>query len=130
MIDLIDMVSDQLTPNFPEENICVPVSGVNDGNTITFRISANDIIGHEIKESVVHHIDSSPPEISNAWLIRDGTREIFVHNMKDLSAMTLQFKAFDVHSGLVSVHWSIRNEDDNTVFGNGALGVYSIAVSI
>uniref|UniRef100_K1P7P1 Cartilage matrix protein n=1 Tax=Magallana gigas TaxID=29159 RepID=K1P7P1_MAGGI len=125
--DLVDMISDQLTPNFPEENICVPVSGVNDGNTITFRISANDIIGHQIKESVVHHIDSSPPEISNAWLIRDGTREIFVHNMKDLSAMKLQFKAFDVHSGLVSVHWSIRNEDDNTVFGNGALGVYSIA---
>lgn len=101
------MVSDQLILNFFEENICVLVFGVNDGNMIIFRISVNDIIGYEIKESVVYYIDFFLLEISNVWLICDGIREIFVYNMKDLFVMKLQFKVFDVYSGLVSVYWFI-----------------------
>ncbi|XP_061172145.1 uncharacterized protein LOC133181615 [Saccostrea echinata] len=125
--DFTSVINNRIVPNFPQQSLCINVSGTSDGNTISFKITAFDITGHQLEDGVVHYIDASPPEINDAWLIRDGMEEIFVHSLKDLSKMVLKFKAFDEHSGLKSVHWSIKNKDDQIEFGHGALGVYSIS---
>ncbi|XP_062605213.1 uncharacterized protein LOC134267002 isoform X2 [Saccostrea cucullata] len=125
--DLTPVMNNHIVPNFPQQSMCVDIPGMSDGNTISFKITAFDITGHQLEDGVVHFIDASPPEINDAWLIRDGMEEIFVHSLKDLSKMVLKFEAFDEHSGLKSVQWSIKNKDDQIEFGHGALGVYSVS---
>ncbi|XP_046562580.1 uncharacterized protein LOC124271469 [Haliotis rubra] len=94
-----------------------------DGESYEVWIEAQDIMLNTIVESVVVHIDRSVADIADTWLVRDGTSQVYVHNNTDLSTMVLQFRAWDVHSGITSVLWALGTTDAGSDLGNGALPV-------
>lgn len=101
-----------------------------DGQTYTFKIKPVDINSRFLTENLVIHIDRSPPIIDNIWLAKDGYKQLFIHNSSDLSKMTLQFEAFDLHSGLYSIKWNLGTSDGADDLGAGSIGVQRINVSV
>jgi hypothetical protein len=49
-----------------------------------------------LNDSVSVNIDTSVPEITDIWLVRDGQEQIYVHHSSDLSLMSIRFKSFDI----------------------------------
>ena len=103
---------------------------MSDGNVFNFALVAHDVVNHTVSENITVNIDSSVPEIMNIWLVKDGHRQLYVHDNHDLSGMTLNFDALDVHSGLHEVFWTFRASDEHQLLGNGTLGVHRINVSV
>ena len=126
------IVFNQSVPNFLNQDLCIPssVTSTTDGDTITFTLHMYDLVQHSLEENCTVHLDSSGAEINDMWLTKDGRHQIYIHSGTDLSKMQLVFKAFDIHSGLHSVHWLIGVSDDNTHFGYGALGVIRLNDSV
>ena len=60
-----------------------------DGDSLRMYLKALDVVGHETVDSVLVHVDSSPPRITNIGLTKDGQTLLAVHNSKDLFDMTL-----------------------------------------
>ncbi|CAG2202817.1 unnamed protein product [Mytilus edulis] len=85
--------------NFTSQSICLNPS-MNDGDTFLLRLQARDIMNHTLNDSIQVHIDRSVPEIADIWLIRNGKKQLYVHHSSDLSTIYLEFKAFDLHSGI------------------------------
>ena len=56
-----------------------------DGDSVRVWVKAYDIIGNTVTDSVLVHIDSSPPVIEDVWLVRHGVGQLAVHHTKDLS---------------------------------------------
>ena len=52
-------------------------------------VKAHDVIGNTVTESVVVHVDASPPVIEDVWLVRHGVAQLAVHHTKDLSETRL-----------------------------------------
>jgi hypothetical protein len=78
------------------ESVCL-TAHIDDGDIFTFEIQAKDIMNHTLNDSVSVNIDTSVPEITDIWLVRDGQEKIYVHHSSDLSLMTIKFKSFDIH---------------------------------
>ncbi|XP_067660107.1 uncharacterized protein, partial [Haliotis asinina] len=109
-------------PDFTNQSLNLGLN-LTDGETYEVWIEAQDIMMNTIVESVVVHIDRSVADIADTWLVRDGTSQIYVHNNTDLSTMVLQFRAWDVHSGITSVLWALGATDAGSNLGSGALPV-------
>ncbi|XP_071081006.1 uncharacterized protein [Haliotis cracherodii] len=109
-------------PDFINQSLSLSLN-LTDGETYEVWIEAQDIMLNTIAESVVVHIDRSVADIADTWLVRDGTSQIYVHNNTDLSTMVLQFRAWDVHSGITSVLWALGTINAASDLGNGALRV-------
>ncbi|XP_033730988.1 uncharacterized protein LOC117320520 [Pecten maximus] len=86
-------------------------------------LNASDIVGNSFDESIQFFVDASPPVISNAWLVRDGHQQLFVHNSTDLFRMWLEFDSYDTHSGLLQVLWWFYETEPERLIGQGAEGV-------
>ncbi|XP_013409734.1 uncharacterized protein LOC106173226 [Lingula anatina] len=110
-------------PDFTSQVLTVSEVSPRDGESYKFWIKAIDIMNNTFVDNVTVHIDSSEPEISNMWLVRDGHKQLYVHNRTDLSKMTLQFDAKDPESGLYSVKWKLGTEQYSSDIGNGSLSV-------
>ncbi|XP_046562886.1 uncharacterized protein LOC124271770 [Haliotis rubra] len=78
-----------------------------DGDTVRFWIRAYDIRREFLEEHVTVHIDTSPPVIENLWLTRGDRLNISVHGAEEFSEMTMEWIAYDEHSGLETVSWRI-----------------------
>ena len=68
-----------------------------DGDILNITIKAIDIMNNTHAESTTLFIDSSMPIIENMYLMKDGYRYLFVHNITDLSKMNMVFTSYDVH---------------------------------
>ncbi|XP_048259497.1 uncharacterized protein LOC124148456 isoform X1 [Haliotis rufescens] len=112
-------------PDFTNQSLSLNLN-LTDGETYEVWIQAQDIMLNTIVESVVVHIDRSVADIADTWLLREGTSQIYVHNNTDLSTMVLQFRAWDVHSGLRSVLWALGTTNAASDLGNGALPVLKL----
>ncbi|VDI49547.1 Hypothetical predicted protein, partial [Mytilus galloprovincialis] len=108
--------------NFTSQSICLNPS-MNDGDTFLLRLQARDIMNHTLNDSIKVHIDRSVPEIADIWLIRNGKKQLFVHHSSDLSAIYLEFKAFDLHSGVREIKWAFGLQENKTVLIEKALAV-------
>ncbi|XP_053389666.1 uncharacterized protein LOC128546093, partial [Mercenaria mercenaria] len=97
-----------------------------DGQTYKFKIKPIDINSRYLEETTVVHIDRSPPSIDNIWVLKEGYKQLFVHNSSDLSKMSLQFEALDLHSGLYSIYWKLGTSDGSNDIGEGSLAVNRI----
>ena len=125
----ITLQRDKTVPDFTTEKLCLKPS-MSDGNVFNFALVAHDFVNHTVSENITVNIDSSVPEIMNIWLVKDGQRQLYVHDNHDLSGMMLIFDALDVHSGLHEVFWTFRASDEQRLLGNGTLGVHRINVSV
>ena len=116
-------------PNFLSESICL-AADLKDGDIFTFILQAIDIMNHTLNDSVSANIDTSVPEITDIWLVRDGQEQIYVHHSSDLSLMTIKFKSFDIHSGLREVKWAFGVYENNTVLIEKAVAVTTTATTV
>jgi hypothetical protein len=115
--------------NFLSESICL-ATDLKDGDIFTFILQAIDIMNHTLNDSVSVNIDTSVPEITDIWLVRDGQEQIYVHHSSDLSLMSIRFKSFDIHSGLREVKWAFGVYENNTVLIEKAVAVTATAKTV
>ncbi|XP_062593570.1 uncharacterized protein LOC134255066, partial [Saccostrea cucullata] len=88
-----------------------------DGEVYDITLTAVDIIGNRLSESLVVRMDSSGPEIH---FIKDGSHqssENVTNNPK------LTFEILDEHSGLYSVNWTLGTSVGSADLGAGNLPV-------
>ncbi|XP_063447914.1 uncharacterized protein LOC134727462 [Mytilus trossulus] len=116
------VVSSGRVMNFTSQSICLNLS-MNDGDTIVLRLQARDIMNHTLNDSIQVHIDRSVPEIADIWLIRNGKKQLYVHHSSDLSTIYLEFKAFDLHSGIREIKWAFGVYENNTILIEKAIAV-------
>lgn len=109
-------------PGFPVQWFCVDFD-VKDGDTHTIQIQSEDIMQNTLAENITFHVDASVPYIEDIWLEKDGVRQLFVHNSKDLSKMVLEFKAYDPHSGLYSLEYFLGTSIGGNELAYKAVGV-------
>ncbi|XP_022088109.1 uncharacterized protein LOC110977889 isoform X2 [Acanthaster planci] len=81
-----------------------------DGDSIRFWVEARDVTGHSLRDTVLTHVDSSPPVVDGG----DGT--LAVPSSADLDNVGVAFRAYDVHSGIRTIEWRIFiNQSDTEV---------------
>lgn len=111
--------------NISLEKLCIQ-STIVDGDEFTLELQANDIMNHKLNDTVSVFIDRSVPEITDIWLSRDGTKQLYVHHSTDLSKMVIHFKAFDTHSGIREIKWAFGIYENRTVIIKKNLGVINV----
>ncbi|XP_064635756.1 uncharacterized protein LOC135492940 [Lineus longissimus] len=96
----------------------------NDGDTVRMWIRAFDYFERYVEEERMIHIDSSKPIIQNLWLSREGVTQLAVHRIDELNNMTIEFEAYDLHSGIKEVYWKVFDNYTNTdvVHGHQNIG--------
>ncbi|XP_061196785.1 uncharacterized protein LOC133205060 [Saccostrea echinata] len=109
--------------------ICSNVS-ISDGDEVQFSIHSFDIMNNTLTDSVFVLIDTSVPDIENIWLRRNFHGDVYVHNSKELSKMKLKFDAFDLESGLKTIHWYLGSNSGASDLGNGSFGVNVLSKNI
>ena len=119
----------QSVQNFTSQKLCKLIT-TKDGESYTFEIQAIDLTSKTLKEQTIVHIDASVPDINNVWLVKNGHRQLYVHNSTELSKMDIEFDVLDEHSGIFSIHWIFGTTPKGTELGEGAIGVSRIKVSI
>ncbi|XP_070572151.1 uncharacterized protein [Ptychodera flava] len=104
-----------------ESELDIPMT---DGDTVTVWVRALDVMGNEANDNVTFHVDSSPPIIEDIHLTKNGVSYLAVHHSADLFEMRAMFEAYDDHSGLHTIHWTLHDmADSNQVHGNGTVAV-------
>ncbi|KAK3801475.1 hypothetical protein RRG08_010055 [Elysia crispata] len=80
-----------------------------DGDTVRFWVRAYDLrdYSYSYTESVTVHTDTSPPVIENLWLTQQNYLQLYVHDSLDLAGMTIEWDAYDYHSGINSIYWRL-----------------------
>ena len=58
-----------------------------DGDTINIFIRGHDAIDNYIHDYIQVHVDSTPPDLLDISLCKDGYCGLAVHNSKDISKM-------------------------------------------
>ncbi|CAH1249044.1 SCARF2 [Branchiostoma lanceolatum] len=97
-----------------------------DGDTVKIWVKAKDIMNNEITDSVTVHIDSSAPVIENLWLASGDETNIVVHNAVELYEMEIQFDAFDQHSGLHDMTWTLADVKTSATITTGVVAVQTL----
>ncbi|XP_078701246.1 uncharacterized protein LOC144927586 [Branchiostoma floridae x Branchiostoma belcheri] len=97
-----------------------------DGDTVKLWVKASDIMGNEITDSITAHIDSSAPVIENMWLASGDETNIVVHNSVELYEMQVQFDAFDQHSGLHDITWTLADFKTSAQIASGVVAVQQL----
>ncbi|XP_071092662.1 uncharacterized protein [Haliotis cracherodii] len=109
-----------LVPHFTNQSLCIS-NKLHDGQTFNISLQMTDIVNNSLVESVWVYIDSTVPDISNMWLVKDGNKQVYVHDSLDLSTMVLQFDVIDPHSGVNTVEWYLGTADSSEDLGHGVL---------
>ncbi|XP_041351012.1 uncharacterized protein LOC121369995 [Gigantopelta aegis] len=78
-----------------------------DGDTFMFWVRAYDVRDTYFAENVTVHIDTSPPVIENLWLTKGDRLNISVHDIEEFNKLTIEWIAYDDHSGLETVAWRL-----------------------
>ncbi|XP_041351011.1 uncharacterized protein LOC121369994 [Gigantopelta aegis] len=78
-----------------------------DGDTLMFWVRAYDVRDMYFEENVTVHIDTSPPVIENLWLTKVDRLNISVHDVEEFNKITIEWIAYDDHSGLETVSWRL-----------------------
>ncbi|XP_022088082.1 uncharacterized protein LOC110977874 isoform X2 [Acanthaster planci] len=91
-------------------------TSVRDGDSIRFWVEARDLAGHFSRDNLLIHVDSSPPVIEDVGLV------------VDLNSVSVKFRTFDKHSGLLAVEWRLFENQTSTVssFGNETVTIVNM----
>ena len=68
-----------------------------DGDLVHITIKAVDIMNNTFDDNITAKVDSSHPLIEDMYLVKDGYRQVFVHDSTDLSEMDMTFRSYDPH---------------------------------
>ena len=60
---------------------------VSDGDSLRLFVKALDAVNNEAVDSVIVHVDTSPPDLNIIGLTKDGHKGLAVHNVKELHHM-------------------------------------------
>ncbi|XP_053398947.1 uncharacterized protein LOC128556937 [Mercenaria mercenaria] len=90
-----------------------------DGKKLTYFIRAVDAVGEYAEDNVTAMIDMSPPIITNVWLTKGDLINISVHSVLELKELTIEWEAFDYHSGIQEVSWKIFDNFTKNVVVHG-----------
>ncbi|KAK3103998.1 hypothetical protein FSP39_023536 [Pinctada imbricata] len=123
------VVKEGVVHNFTSERVCINTK-ISDGDNVTFELTASDIVSHVTTESTYLLVDSTVPDLGEIYLERNGEKRLFVHSEKDLSTMKLHFEAFDVHSGMHEIQWSLRASENNVLLGMGAISIIRLSKNV
>ncbi|XP_076113973.1 uncharacterized protein LOC143082259 [Mytilus galloprovincialis] len=86
-----------------------------DGDRLNVTVQAFDVLRESNMESLVVYRDVSPPIIENLWLVKGDRVNISVHSVEDFSEMTIEWEAYDDHSGLETVYWKLYDNYETLV---------------
>ncbi|KAK2158684.1 hypothetical protein NP493_1763g00001 [Ridgeia piscesae] len=109
--------------DFQSEQILLDIPRA-DGDSVRVWVRATDVMGNTKTDSVLVHVDSSPPVIQDVWLSRHGRTQLAVHHSTDLSDLKFEFESYDYHSGLKEIHWRLHDSvDPDLTHGDGHVAV-------
>ncbi|XP_046356144.2 uncharacterized protein LOC124135035 isoform X2 [Haliotis rufescens] len=114
-----------LVPHFTKQLLCISPKLI-DGQTYDISLRMKDFVNNSVEESVRVHIDSTVPDISNMWLVKDGNKQVYVHDSLDLSTMVFHFDVIDPDSGVEFVEWYLGIKDSSEDLGHGVLPVQKL----
>ncbi|XP_076117799.1 uncharacterized protein LOC143085385 [Mytilus galloprovincialis] len=88
-----------------------------DGDRLTSTVKAFDVLSEYNEETIVIYRDATPPLLENLWLTKGDRLNISVHSLEDFTKMTIEWEAYDMHSGLDSVNWKLFDHKTGDVHG-------------
>ncbi|KAK3088800.1 hypothetical protein FSP39_023833, partial [Pinctada imbricata] len=103
--------------------------GISDGDSFVISITSVDIMKRTLTEDIALNIDSSVPDITDMWVLRNGVRQLFVHNSTELQNMVIEFSILDIHSGIYSIQWQLGTTPHGHELGMGAIAVHRLPES-
>ncbi|CAC5386466.1 unnamed protein product [Mytilus coruscus] len=89
-----------------------------DGDQLTATVKAIDILDKTNQETIVVYRDATPPIVENVWLTKGDRLNVSVHILEDFTKMTIEWEAYDVHSGLDSVYWRLFDSKTGVLHGH------------
>ena len=98
-----------------------------DGDSVRVWFQASDYVGHVAVDSVLFHVDSSPPELDDLWLEWNGITDLALHGTESLLDLNIQFRSSDPHSGIASLQYWIGLEPGSSDVAWGQIQVQSTA---
>ncbi|XP_062616047.1 uncharacterized protein LOC134277752 [Saccostrea cucullata] len=100
-----------------------------DGDKADITVRAVDIFDKFLDETVTIYRDATPPHIEQLWLTRGDRLNISVHNMEDFAKMTIEWIAYDLHSGLQSISWRLFDNytGESILHGHDVIPVQGMA---
>nr|XP_034332757.1 uncharacterized protein LOC105327902 isoform X2 [Crassostrea gigas] len=78
-----------------------------DGDKAVITVIAVDIFNKTLNDTLTVYKDASPPVIENLWLTRGERLNVSVHRLEDFTEMTIEWLAYDYHSGIDSIYWML-----------------------
>ncbi len=78
---------------------------IRDGDSVTIWFQAIDFRFQNSVDSVLVHVDSSPPVLSDIGLYWNGVGGLSLHGTETLLDLDVRFQSHDPHSGLFSIEW-------------------------
>ena len=88
-------------------------AALQNGHEYEVGIRATEIFGNQLVKKTTFRVDTTPPEITEFGLTKDGERELAVHNLEDLTKASLEFTTFDVESGLRQIEWRMHKHTNS-----------------
>ncbi|CAC5386461.1 unnamed protein product [Mytilus coruscus] len=89
-----------------------------DGDQLTATVKAIDVLDKTNQETIVVYRDATPPIIENVWLTKGDRLNVSVHSLEDFTKMTIEWEAYDLHSGLDSVYWRLYDSKTGVLHGH------------
>ena len=100
---------------------------LSDGDSVRVWFQAWDYVDHAALDSVLFHVDSSPPVLENLWLEWNGVQQLALHGTESLLDLTIQFSTSDPHSGILSLQYWIGMEPGSADVAWGQVPVQRVA---
>ena len=98
-----------------------------DGDSVRVWFQARDYVSHTAVDSVLFHVDSSPPELDNLWLEWNGVTGLALHGTETLLDLHIQFQTSDPHSGVFRIQYWIGTGPGSSNVASGNVPVQSMA---
>ncbi|XP_062576068.1 uncharacterized protein LOC134237945 [Saccostrea cucullata] len=90
-----------------------------DGDKAVIIVVAVDIFNKTLNDTVTVYRDASPPVIENLWLTRGDMLNVSVHSLEDFRNMTIEWLAYDYHSGIDSIYWRLYDNFTGEIILHG-----------
>ncbi|KAL5007590.1 hypothetical protein ScPMuIL_016396 [Solemya velum] len=94
---------------------------VSDGEKVFLHVWAYDIFDEYADDHVTFYKDTTPPVITNLWLVNGDLTNMTVHTSQDLKEFRVEWEVYDKHSGLFALFWRIYDTYSGVEYGRGDL---------
>jgi hypothetical protein len=106
------------------------VSSCSDGDKYIMWMKVTDIMSRTRTEFCNIYVDSSPPILTQFGIENNGHDMLFVHSTDDWTHMVLEYEAFDLHSNIYTMQWTLGTSPDASDVGSGSMAVVKYAKDV